>query len=75
MNSEQQRSVGYLRKGVEAEIRYSEIRKEMSSLYFGLDVCCQFEAIVLEFDAVFSVQCTLYTVQRGRGVACQILGL
>jgi hypothetical protein len=59
MNSEQQGSVEGVRKGVEAEIRYSEIRKEMSSLYFGLDGFCQFEAIVLEFDAVFSVHCTL----------------
>jgi hypothetical protein len=34
----------------------------MSSLYFELDVFCQFEARVLEFDEVFSVQCT-YIVQ------------
>jgi hypothetical protein len=42
-------------------------------VYFGLDVFCQFEARVLEFDAVFSIECT-YTVytyspelSRGRG--------
>jgi hypothetical protein len=40
----------------------------------GLDVFCQFEARVLEFDAVFSVQCTLYGGGEG-GVVCQILGL
>jgi hypothetical protein len=33
----------------------------MSSLYFGFDVSCQFEASVSEFDAVYSVHCTLYT--------------
>jgi hypothetical protein len=33
----------------------------MSSLYFGLDVFCQFEARVPEFDAVYSVHCTQYT--------------
>ncbi len=31
----------------------------MSSLYFWLDVFCQFEAGVPEYDAVYSVQ-TLY---------------
>jgi hypothetical protein len=47
-----------------SEMRYREINKEMSSLYFGLDVFCQFDAKVPELDAVFSVECTLY---RGRG--------
>ncbi len=51
----------------------------MSTLYFGLDVFCQFKARVAEFDAVFRVQCTLYSVQStaggGAGVAYQILGL
>jgi hypothetical protein len=42
------------------EMRYNEISKEMSSLFFGLDVFCQFEARVPEFDAVFSTQYTLY---------------
>jgi hypothetical protein len=37
--------------------------KEMS-LYFGLDVFCQFEARVPEFDAVFSIQCILYGGER-----------
>ncbi len=32
-------------------------------MYFGKDVLCQFDAEVLEFDAVFSVQCSMY---RGR---------
>jgi hypothetical protein len=35
----------------------------MSLLYFGLAVFCQFEARVPEFDAVFSVVCTLYNPQ------------
>ncbi len=30
----------------------------MPLMYFGLDVFCQFEARVLEFDAVLSVQIT-----------------
>jgi hypothetical protein len=46
-------------------MRYCEISKEMSSLHFGLDVFCQFEARVPEFDAVYSVHCTLY---RGEGL-------
>ncbi len=50
-----------------SEMRYCEIGKEMSSLYFGLDVFGQFEARVPEFDAVFSVQCTLH---RGEGRSC-----
>jgi hypothetical protein len=29
----------------------------------GLDVFCQFEARAPEFDAVFSVECTLYSLQ------------
>ncbi len=48
-------------------MRYCEISKEMTSLYFGLDVFCQFEARVPEFDAVFNVQCTLY---GGGGGGC-----
>ncbi len=39
----------------------------MSSLYFRLDVFYQFEARVPEFDAVFSVHCTLY---GGGGGGC-----
>ncbi len=34
---------------VRDEVRYCEISKEMS-LYFGLDVFCQFESRVPEFD-------------------------
>jgi hypothetical protein len=54
-------------------------QQRMSSLYFGLDVFCRFEATVeLEFDEVFSVQCT-YIVQStavgGAGGACPIPGL
>jgi hypothetical protein len=41
-------------------MRYSEISKEMLSLYFGLDVFCQFEDRFLEFNAVFIVQCIVY---------------
>jgi hypothetical protein len=59
--------------GVHAEMRFCEINKEMSWLYFGLDMFCQFKARVPEFDTVFSVQHTLYG--GGGGVACQILGL
>jgi hypothetical protein len=52
----------------------------MSSLYFGLDEFYQLEVSVPEYDAVFSVECTLYVqstaVGRGvAGVACHILGL
>ncbi len=47
-----------------SEMRYCEIGKEMSSLYFGRDVFGQFEARVPEFDAVFSVL-TVHTVQGG----------
>ncbi len=55
-------------------MRYCEIGKEMSSLHFGLDVFCQFEARVPEFDkhTVYSGHCT---GGGGRGVAYQILGL
>ncbi len=42
------------------ERSYCEISKEMSLVYFVLDVFCQFEARVPEFYAVFSVQSTLY---------------
>jgi hypothetical protein len=39
---------------------YCEISKEMSSLYFRLDVFCQSKAGVPEFDhcSVYSVHCT-----------------
>jgi hypothetical protein len=59
-----------------SEMRYCEISIEMSSLYFGLDVCCQFETRVREFGAVFRVQYTLYNPQLlgDAGVACLILG-
>jgi hypothetical protein len=62
------------------EMRYCEICKNMSLLYFGFDLLCQFEARVPEFDAELSVQCALYSPQLfggggGAGVACQILGL
>ncbi len=40
---------------------YSSISKETLPLYFGLDVFCQFEAKVPEFDTVFSVHCSPYT--------------
>jgi hypothetical protein len=53
-------------------MRYREISKEMSSLYFGLDVFCQFESKVPEFDAVLGVLYTLQstTDEGGGGVAC-----
>jgi hypothetical protein len=35
--------------GVATELIYYQISKEKSSLYFGLDVFCIFEARVLEF--------------------------
>ncbi len=46
-----------------AEMRYCEIRKEMSSLYFGLAVFRLFEARVPEFDTqpLPPVQCTYTT--------------
>jgi hypothetical protein len=49
---------------VYAEMRCCEFSKEMSSLYFGLDVFCQFEARVPEFD-----HCSVYRVyvQYGGG--------
>jgi hypothetical protein len=46
-------------------MRYCAIRKELSSLYFGLDVFSQSGARVLEFD-----QCTVYTVQGVGGRGC-----
>jgi hypothetical protein len=50
-----------------AEMRYYEISKEMSSLYFGLAVFCLFEARVPEFDIQtappFSV-CTVHWTVR-----------
>jgi hypothetical protein len=39
---------------------------EMSLLYFELDIFCQFEAGVPEFDAAFSVQCTIQSTAVGR---------
>jgi hypothetical protein len=54
-------------------MRYYEVSNEMSALYFGLDLFCQFDAGAPEFDAVFSVQYTLYRVWGGD--AYQILGL
>jgi hypothetical protein len=49
--------------GLLSEIRYCEISKEMSSLYFGLAVLCLFEARVLEVDKqpLPPIKCTLYT--------------
>jgi hypothetical protein len=47
----------------------------MSSLYFGLDVFCQSKTRVPEFEAVFSVQCTVYPVQVGGGGGGCLLGL
>ncbi len=52
-------------------MRYCEIRKEMSSLYFALDIFFQFEAKVPEYDAMYTVHCTLCTVHscwRGQGL-------
>jgi hypothetical protein len=46
-------------------MRYCEISKKMLSVYFGLNIFCQFEARVPEFDAVFSVHCT-----GGGGMGC-----
>ncbi len=48
------------------EMRYCEFSKEMSSLYCGLDVFCQFYASI-PFDALFSVHCTLRGGEGGRG--------
>jgi hypothetical protein len=45
------------------EMRCCQISKEMSSLYFGLDVFCLFKAGFPEFDLVFSVQCIMYSPQ------------
>jgi hypothetical protein len=43
----------------------------MSSLYFGLDVFCQFEARVSEYEAVFIVvECTLYSPQLAAAGLC-----
>ncbi len=58
-----------------SEMRYCEISKEMSLLYFGLDVFCQFEARVPEFDQ--RSVCSVYCTEGGGvgGVAYQILGL
>jgi hypothetical protein len=44
------------------DMRYCEISKQMSSLYFGLAVFCLFEARVPEFDIPRpTVEYTLYT--------------
>ncbi len=52
-------------RGLNPEMRYREISKEMSSLNFGLHVFCQFEARVPEFDTQplprKSCGCTVYT--------------
>jgi hypothetical protein len=45
----------------------------MLSLYFGLDVFCQFEARVQEFDTVFGVQCILSSPQQRGGVHVEFL--
>jgi hypothetical protein len=44
----------------------------MSSLYFGLDLFCQFAARVPEFDVVFSVECTrtVYSPQLAGDRGC-----
>ncbi len=42
----------------------------MSSLYFGLNIFCQFDAGVLEFVTVFSVQCTVHRTGKGGGGLC-----
>jgi hypothetical protein len=49
-------------------MRYCKISKEML-LYLGFYLFCQFEFRAPEFDAVFSVECTLYSPQLlgGRG--------
>jgi hypothetical protein len=54
---------------VPPEISYCKIGKEMSSLYFRLDVFFLFEARVPGFDALFGVLCILYIAQLlgGRG--------
>jgi hypothetical protein len=51
---------------IHTETRCSKISKEMSLLYFGLDVFCQFEARIPEFDGEFSVQYS-DTLYRGEG--------
>jgi hypothetical protein len=63
---EHENSLGLWR--IHPDMRPCEISTDMSSLYFGLDVFCQFECRVPEYHAVISA---LYTVQsttvRGRG--------
>jgi hypothetical protein len=49
---------------------YCWISKQMSSLYFGLDVFSQSEASVPEFETVCSVECTLYSPQLLGGRGC-----
>ncbi len=50
---------------LEYEVFLCRSAKRWPSMNFGLDVFCQFEARVPEFDAVFSVQRKLY---KGGGV-------
>jgi hypothetical protein len=59
----------YIADREQAEMRYWEISKEMSSLYFWLDVFCQFEARVSESDQclVHNVHCTRGGAGGGRG--------
>jgi hypothetical protein len=63
-----------------AEMRYFDISKEMSSLYFGLALFCLFEARVLEFDTLPlpPTSCRLYRYSveyTGLGALRPILGL
>jgi hypothetical protein len=51
---------------------YCKISKAMSTLYFGLDVFCPFEARVPEYYAVVSVRCTLYSPQLLGGRRCSV---
>jgi hypothetical protein len=74
--------IGIIFKGImlfavhQSEMRYCEISKEMSSLYFGLALFCVFETRVLEFNMnscpPTAVECIVYIVHRTRR---QILGL
>jgi hypothetical protein len=55
-------------------LRYCEIRKEMSSLYFGLAVFCLFEARIPEFDTQppLHAACTHWTLRQILGLNLQI---
>ncbi len=57
-------------QGHRPEMRYCKISKEMSSLYFGLDVFGQFKARPQNFYAVFSVESTLYSPQMSGKRGC-----